>query len=129
MKLTNHYFEALSKKDIPGLLNKSFSIKTAYFLARIFDKIETEAKPYFDQKQKLIKKYASLDDQGNVISNGNGIKFDNPVKFNEEFAELLNIEINFEWKKVVIDFDKENVSLKIDEMMILIPFIQEVQNG
>jgi hypothetical protein len=58
-----------------------------------------------------------------------GIKFDNPGKFNEEFAELLNIEINFEWEKVVIDFDKENVSLKIDEMMILIPFIQEVQNG
>ena len=129
MKLTNQYFETLATKDISSILNKSFKIKTAYWLARLFDKIETESKQYFIQKQKLIEKYANRDEAREIISTKEGISIKNPEKFRAELNELLRIDFEFEWEKIVVDFEKEDVSLSIDEMMILIPFLEEVKNG
>ena len=125
IKITNHYFETLATKNVQELLSKQFTAKTSFFLARLFDKLEKESKYYFDQKQKLINQYAKKDDDGNPVQKDGMVTLDNPEKFSSELEEVLKININFEWEKVKIDFDKEP-ALSIDEMMILLPFVEEV---
>jgi len=127
MKITNHYFETLATKNIQELLNKQFTAKTSFFLARLFDKIDKESKYYFAQKQKLVNQYAQKDEEGNPIQKDGMVVLDNPEKFTSELEEVLKININFEGEKIKIDFSKEPF-LTINEVMILLPFIEESCN-
>jgi len=122
MKIKNMYFETLSK--VQSLLTKEFSAKTSFYLARIFDKIQSESKIYFSEKQRLVDKYAKKDDKGKNIIQGDSILLNEPEKFQKEFDELMGIEIDLGLDKIKIDFDNEP-KLSINEMMILFNFIEE----
>lgn len=139
MKIKNSYFEGLATKDIQPLLAKEFTAKTSYWLARLFDRLEQEAGHYFRQKQKLIDKYAKryeeageerLDgktikswEKGDMISDGQTISLKDPEAFSKELNEIIEIEIDLKLDKIQIDLEKEP-SLTIDEMLILLPFIE-----
>jgi len=126
MKIKNRYFETLT--GVAPLLKKEFSAKTSFHLARLFDKIQTESKVYFSEKQKLVEKYAKRDDKGEIVSNGGLISFDKPKEFTKKLEEILSIEIDIGLDTIIIDFDKEP-TMTIEELMILLPFIKEVENG
>ena len=123
MKIKNRYFETLT--EIAPLLKKEFSAKTSFYLARLFDKIQTESKVYFSEKQKLVEKYAKRDDKGEIVSSGGSVSLDNPEEFTRKLEEILSIEIDIGLDTIIIDFDKEP-KMTIEELMILLPFISEV---
>jgi hypothetical protein len=126
MKVKNEFFETLV--DIKPLLEKDFTARTAYWMAKIIKKIETEAGAYFTQKQKLIEKYAAKDENGKIVSiEGDRIKLEDPQKFKTELDELLAVEVDFGIEKIPFDLDREP-GMKISEMNIITPFI-EVKNG
>jgi hypothetical protein len=123
MKIKNRYFETLAK--VQPLLQKEFSAKTSFHLARLFSKIETESKIYFAEKQKLVEKYAKRDTKGEIVSSGDSVTLENPGEFTQKLEEILSIEIDLGLDTIEIDFDNEP-KLTIEEMMILLPFIKEV---
>ena len=122
MKIKNMYFETLA--GVQPLMQKEFSAKTSFHLARIFDKIKSESNVYFSEKQRLVDKYAKKDDKGKNIIQGDSILLNEPEKFQKEFDELMGIEIDLGLDKIKIDFDNEP-KLSINEMMILFNFIEE----
>ena len=135
MKVKNRLFEDLATKNMSTLLAKPFTATTSYWLARIFDKVRSESRFYFQQKKKLIEKYAKrrMTDgkkwkKGDIIMEGDNIMLKDSKKFNEELSELLEIEVDLNFEGVKMDLEKEP-SLTIDEMTILLPFIKEIENG
>lgn len=126
MKIKNQFFETLT--DLKPIMEKDFTARTAYWMAKVIQKIESEANAYFTQKQKLIDKYAAKNEDGSMVSmDGNRVKFLEPEKFKAELKELLEIEIDFGFEKIPFDLDREP-GMKIPEMNMIIPFI-EVKNG
>ena len=131
IKIKNSFFEKITNKNIKPILEKEFTAKTSYWLARIFDKIESEARHYFAEKQKLIKKHALIYDEdtdnhkkGDIVQNGNNISIKDPEAFTKELEEILEIEVDFGWKKIGFDFDREP-NLSVEDMMVILPFIAE----
>lgn len=58
--------------------------------------LEALLKPYFEERGKLIKSFAELDDKGEVKSDNNGnIIFRDAEGFSEEFAKLNDIDVDF----------------------------------
>ena len=89
------------------LIDKEISIKTSYKLSKLTRNLMNEYKLYEDNRVKLINKYAEKDEIGNVKIN----KEDNTIiildvnrdKFNNEFVELINIDIEIEFEKIRLD--------------------------
>jgi hypothetical protein len=126
MKVKNEFFETLT--DLKPIMEKDFTARTAYWLAKVIQKVETEANAYFTQKQKLIEKYAAKDENGKMVSlDGGRVKLEDSEKFQAEFKELLEIEVDFGIEKIPFDLDREP-GMKIPEMNMIIPFI-EVKHG
>ena len=127
MKIKNSYLEALSRKDLKGLLEKEFTAKTSFWLAKLFSKLEIESGIYFKAKQKLIEKHAKKKD-GEIVQDGNAVTLENPETFTKELNEILDIEIEFEWEPLKLDLSKEP-NLTIEEMTILILFVEDIENS
>ena len=89
------------------LIDKEIPIKTSYKLSKLTRNLMNEYKIYEDNRMKLINKYAEKDENGNIKIN----KEDNTImilngnrdKFNNEFIELVNIEIELEFDKIKLD--------------------------
>lgn len=123
MKINNEQIEVLASKDINKLIKKDCTAKTAYWIARIFDKLESESKHYFTQKQRLIDKYAKRDDTDEIIRDGDNISIGDIAAFRVELEELLKIEIDLGFDMIKFDLDKEP-NFTPEEMQILLPFIE-----
>lgn len=100
MKIKNRFFEEnmgeinkLSDMDLPATL--SFGI------AKGLKKINEMSKIYFETKQKLLNKYGTLSKEKDRYT------FDgkNTVLFNKEMGELLEIENEIPFEKVMLPGD------------------------
>ena len=127
IKITNEYIEKVVNSPLSmDIKKKEFPIKTAYWIARCFDKIKKLADTYLEEKKKLINKYAiEKDEQGNAKMQEGMISLSDPNKFSEELKELLDIEIDLGINKIKIDLDK-CPNLTLEEMDILLPLIEEI---
>lgn len=130
IKVTNGYLDTLTNNPlIQAIVKKSFTAKTSYWLAKVFDKLQREAKIYFSEKQKLIEKYAKRHDKdgegfkkNDIISDGQNITLDNVKEFQREITELTEIEIEIGINKIEFDLEREP-NCTPEEMAILIPLI------
>jgi len=101
----------------PGLdviLAKELPVKTAYWLARFLDKIRSEMDAMEKARMKLVEKYVEKDKDGKLLfkKDKDGKQFDPPQydltddnmeKFNKEFAELSEEEIEIDFKPIKLE--------------------------
>jgi len=76
-------------------------------LSRIIGKLEQEAVVFEKERHKILKKYAELDDEGELKTDekGNAILVDREGFIND-YNEMINEEIEINLKPLVLDFDK-----------------------
>ena len=121
IKIKNVYFEQITGPLFAGLLKKEWPIKTAYQLARIVETLQTEAKPYFAAKDKLIQKFGRKNKEGKVIPAKNGmVAIGDIAGFNAGIKELQEIEIEISLPKVDLSLI-EDIKVSAEEMILMTP--------
>lgn len=93
MKLSNK--EIVNSVSILGAISqKQLPVRVSYVIAKNIINIQEELKVYNVEREKLIKKYSELDEDGNTkIENGSiKLKDDCINNWNKDMEELLNIE-------------------------------------
>lgn len=102
MKITNLQMVA----SVPAFneLNKlKLPVKTSYWIAKASRLIEESMKDYREALTKLQQKHAELDDDGKVKTKEDVVIFKSPEAFQEEYAELLSLEVELNLKKISLD--------------------------
>lgn len=129
MKLTIN--EVIAAVGSYNKLNKEkFNLKTSYKLARLFDTLQKESERYETLTREAIIKYSKKDENGEPIINkseqGESVEIEpvNQIKLVQEMEELNNSEIEIEDYYFTFD-DFGDLSISIDEIKGLLPFIQE----
>lgn len=116
----------MMQQEWDGIKKKEFPRKTRYWLGRIFNKIDQEMKPYFDQKQDVVDKYSVKREDGAPMVQGNQVVFGkNRKKALADLDELGKVDLDFGniWR-VVLEADAfEDLSLTLGEEMILQHFV------
>jgi hypothetical protein len=118
----NEALGKLAKAEIPQV-----SAKTLFKFQKIFKGVETQMKDYEEIRMKVLKKFADLDENGEIKkgtdANGNETMTVSPEKiadFNREMIELSGSEV--EVTKVVLDIEELNniSSLSARDISILV---------
>lgn len=129
MKLTiNEVIAAVSSYN--KINKEKFNLKTSYKLARLFDILQKESERYETLTRDAIIKYSKKDENGEPIINkseqGESVEIEpiNQIKLVQEMEELNNSEIEIEDYYFTFD-DFGDLSISIDEIKGLLPFIQE----
>lgn len=138
--ITGRDLEDLNNPVFIGIFNKEFSIKDKFYLARILDKIQNEARVYFAKKQELIQKYVkkyTFDNKkinkggdviaehkkGDIMMKGESFYFgENLFAFTDDLNKLMDVEIDIGIRKRKIDMD-EWPDLTPYEIKSMIPYI------
>ena len=129
MKLTVN--EVIAAVGSYNKINKEkFNLKTSYKLARLFDTLQKESERYETLTRDAIIKYSKKDENGEPIINkgeqGESVEIEpvNQIKLVQEMEELNNSEIEID--DCYFTFDHfGDLSISIDEIKGLLPFIQE----
>lgn len=129
MKLTIN--EVIAAVGSYNKINKEkFNLKTSYKLARLFDTLQKESDRYETLTRDAIIKYSKKDEDGNPIINqseqGESVEIEpvNQLKLVQEMEELNNNEIEIDDCYFTFE-DFGDLSISIDELKGLLPFIQE----
>lgn len=129
MKLTiNEVIEAVGSYN--KINKEKFNLKTSYKLARLFDTLQKESERYETLTRDAIIKYSKKDENGEPIINkseqGESVEIEpiNQIKLVQEMEELNNSEIEIDDCYFTFD-DFGDLSISIDEIKGLLPFIQE----
>ena len=129
MKLTVN--EVIAAVGSYNKINKEkFNLKTSYKLARLFDTLQKESERYETLTRDAIIKYSKKDENGEPIINkgeqGESVEIEpvNQIKLVQEMEELNNSEIEIDDCYFTFD-DFGDLSISIDEIKCLLPFIQE----
>ena len=140
IKVTNAYLDSIANNSsFQVIVKKQFSAKTSYWLARVFNKLQREAKIYLAEKQKLVEKYAKRHEEdgeekkdgkaikawkkGDMIGDGKSVSLNDVEGFTKEINELTEIEIGIGLNRIDFDLDKE-ANCTVEEMGILLPLIE-----
>ena len=114
---------ALQKlSDIPNA-----SGKILYKISKIILKVNDEADAFTKAKERMIQKYSVPDENGGFKMDEHGnylIKAELQKEFNEEFSQLIHTVVTLNVNKFQID-DFDNLNLTPQQMMPLMPFIEE----
>ena len=105
LKLTNEKIVD-SISVLSELNNAKLPVKISYAISKNINKIEKEFKIYNSEKYKLINKYGEKNRQGKLKVNESGnvnIKKEYTKKWNKDFKELLEIEIEIEIHMIKLD--------------------------
>ena len=129
MKLTVN--EVIAAVGSYNKINKEkFNLKTSYKLARLFGTLQKESERYETLTRDAIIKYSKKDENGEPIINkgeqGESVEIEpvNQIKLVQEMEELNNSEIEIDDCYFTFD-DFGDLSISIDEIKGLLPFIQE----
>ncbi len=115
-------------KALGALTEKKLPIKVSYAIAKNITKIEAELKIYNQERQKLIEKYSSKDDNGDPLVEDNSIVIADEFKedWNRDYKELLAIENEIEIHKFHIDeLLNSNCNFTPAELMLIDYMIEE----
>lgn len=92
-----------TEEPLMRLMQNELPISLSYKLSKLLKEITNEFKNLEEQRIKLIKKYT---DENNVE-----VKEENKDKFNIEFNELINIEVDLKYEPIEIKLStKINIS-------------------
>jgi hypothetical protein len=120
MKIT--ISEVLNGKQVlEKLVDKEVSIKVAYRLSRIIKVLNEELQLFEEQRQKLVQKYGTQQEdapEGSIT-----VSEENLEPFQKDLSELLTAEIDLGCEPMNIDEFGDNVEIKTAELMMIEKFI------
>ena len=108
------------------LMDVFLSAKTAYKVAKLAQEMEKELKLFSDAREKLIRKYANKDENGELIVDENNqitVAPENVENYQKELNELLETEVKFEVNKIGINELTNDISP--NRIISLMPLIEE----
>jgi len=108
IKNAENALRKLVKADLP--------IKIAFELSNVIDDIDLELSKLESFRVKLIKKHGKPTEDG-----GMDVPKENMPMFNDEFIELMNVDVDIKIKPVDIDvFEKiDNLKFSVQELKAL----------
>ena len=106
-----------ARPSLQKLAAQDLSIKTLYKVSKLLGKLDEELAFYNEQRNKILAQYCDIVDNQYVP------REEELQKLNEEMQELMNIEIEYEVKEVVIGLD-ENIKLSYNDLMTLVGFVR-----
>ena len=116
-----------SQETMQQLSTKALRGRTAYQVARLIKKLETELTTYNDTRLKLIERYAKKKDDGSYeLNNNNEYQFtpENMQIYVGEINNLLQEQIEIDANPLSLN-DLEDLEFTPAEMVALEPFIEE----
>ena len=140
-----HINNTLFVKTVKSLVEvKGLGIKTAYTISKIAYKLDQEMKHASELYNKLLKKYAKLDENGNIIPNTKTVKdgetekvvivpgsFDIPEEkqadFMKEADEFMEISFDLPYNKLSLE-DLEGSGLSAAELSIISDLINPLES-
>ena len=122
--------EAANKTDFA---NWELPIGFSLQITRVLGKMEEELKIFHEERMKVVKKYAELDDKGNVkVDDNQQAILKDYETFEKEFKEMYMEEIDLNVNKVKVDMDKlsdQGVFKKPSEISWLLPLLEFEDEG
>jgi len=116
VKIKNEFFESGAVEELKKLTDKELKATVAYSLIKVIKKINELGTIYMETKQKLLEKHGTLSEDKKQYSFEN----EKAAEFQKELVELLAIENDFEFTKVVLPGD---IELSTKALMLLEDFI------
>ena len=100
----------LATDGLAEILEKELPVKTAYWLARFLDKVNSENASMEKARIILVKKHAKKDDKGNPMfvkdkddKDTNQYDIPDVDAFQNEFIELTNEEVEIDFKPIKLE--------------------------
>lgn len=107
------------------ILQHEFTGKQSFMISRVLRALNTETESFNKTREEVLKKYAELDDMGEMIIENNSVKIreGEMEAFQNEINELLYADLEVDIKPIPIEW-LDNVKLTPQETLILEPFVQ-----
>jgi hypothetical protein len=103
--------------SLQKLAGQDLSIKKLYKISKLLGNLDNEIAFYDEQRNKILAKYCD------VVGNQYVPREEDTQKLNVELSELLDTDIDYEVKEVVID-DTEDVKLSYNDIVALEGFVR-----
>jgi hypothetical protein len=119
------------------VVNRAFTPKISYWLAKILNKVNSEWKVYIEARKPVIERFARKDEAGNPLFKDEArTQYDIPAEdrkeFNEALQEIQKEEIDLgipqlerTMEQMVEDLKEAEEKIKPIEMTILMYFTRE----
>lgn len=106
------------------ILQHEFTGKQSFMISRVLRALNTETESFNKTREEVLKKYAEIDDAGEMIVFEGNVKIrDGEMEaFQKEINELLYAELDVNVKPIPVDW-LDDVKLTPQEMIVLEPFI------
>jgi len=124
--MTNKQVDVImNNPEFGEFMKKQLDAKSAYWLVRALDKMQSIQRSFIDIRNDIIAKYAKKDEKGEVIIKGNVVEWEPEHKetANKEIADLNNQENDLSILMIKIDYNRLS-DFSIKEMFLLYPFIE-----
>ena len=110
------------------ILTFEFSAKQSFMIGRLLRVLSSESEAYEKTRQEMIKKYAEVDENNQIIIFEDSVKIreGEMENFQKEITELHSAELNIDAKPIPLDW-LEDLPLTPAEMIALEPFILFVE--
>lgn len=110
------------------ILTFEFSAKQSFMIGRLLRLLGSESEAYEKTRQEMIKKYAEVDENNQIIIFEDSVKIreGEMENFQKEITELHSAELNIDAKPIPLDW-LEDLPLTPAEMIALEPFILFVE--
>lgn len=113
----------------PKITNNTMPIKTTYKFTRLFKEIDENVEFFNKTLSDLLNNYGQKDENGEYIltEDGNGVKIkeDKYDECLEKINELNALEANLIYQPIFKIEELENLELSMNELELLMPFIEE----
>lgn len=102
MKITNAQLVS-SVPSLNVLNGLKLPVKASYWVAKTSRVVQNSIEDYQEALSKLQKKHAELDENDEMKTEGDKVIFKDPNAFQEEFQELLKMEVELNLNKISLD--------------------------
>ena len=132
IKVTNAYFEQMAGSEFEAIMNKPWDITTSYRIAVLVGELRDKAKPYFQAKDSLMRKYGEKDTEGKiVIGEGGNVRINDVKAYTEEMKTLQEMPIKLDRKKFDLVLSAMHLPEGVPpkELLLLIPLFNIVEDS
>lgn len=111
-------------RSLNVLATKELKLSSAYVVAKNIKALSVIEELINNKRKIIIDKYAEKDENGNIVSNENGIHIADMNGFNDEINTLLSEEVEIELTKIKMS-DIENITISPADVYRLMDMIEE----
>ena len=106
------------------ILTNEFTGKQAFMIGRIMRSLNTETEEFKKTRENILRKYAEVDENGEMIVNEGNVKIrDGEMEnFQEEINGLLYAKLDLNITPIPVEW-LDNIKLTPQETIVLEPFL------